>query len=420
LKIAANETVEVMLGVPANANGNQRFLTVEAFRRSGFEVLGLLNEPSAASIEYGHAVRKKQAAQPQVILVYDLGGGTFDASLVELDEQRHTILASEGIPSLGGDDFDDLLADLALEAAGVDEAERETLTQAEMFRLHEECRQKKEALHPNTRRITLDLEQVREGWPAVSVPVADFQERCQPLIEETIHAVRDLTETHAQPLEAIYVTGGASELPLVARALRETFGRKVRRSSYTRAATAIGLAIQADQQAGYQLRERFTRYFGVWREAGGGQEIIFDPLFEKGTPLPGAGEAALAVTRSYQPAHNIGHFRYLECSHISPDGRPSGDVTIWDEILFPFDPALQEEAELRGHAVHRFERAPGMEAAESYECDSAGAVAVTIANRTAGYQRSYRLGRWAVPQTPLQPGKKRVRRGPAASAARNG
>jgi molecular chaperone DnaK (HSP70) len=415
LKIAPNESIEVMLGVPANANGNQRFLSVEAFRRSGFEVLGLLNEPSAASVEYGHGARKKPLSnQRSVILVYDLGGGTFDASLVEMDDQRHSIFASEGISSLGGDDFDDLLAELALDTARISSSERQSLTQAEMFRLHEECRQKKESLHPNTRRIVIDLELVREGWPTVSIPLTEFQEKCRPLIDETIHAVEDLLSAHPQTIEAVYVTGGASELPLVARALKETFGRKVRRSSYTQSATAIGLAIQADAQAGYQLRERFTRFFGVWREAKAGRDIIFDPLFTKGTPLPGPGEPSLAVARAYQPAHNIGHYRYLECSHITDDGRPAGDVTVWDEIYFPFDPALRDLDDLTAEPVHRFQWAPHLEVVESYECDSAGAVTVTIANRTAGYDRSYRLGRWAVPQVPLLPGKKRVRKTQAA------
>ena len=75
--------------MPANANSNQRFLTVEAFRRAGFSVLGLLNEPSAASIEFGH--RQKTSGR---IVVYDLGGGTFDVSLVELDARNHTVMAS--------------------------------------------------------------------------------------------------------------------------------------------------------------------------------------------------------------------------------------------------------------------------------------------------------------------------------------
>src|ERR1700758_1599037 len=95
-----NEPLEAMLGVPANANSNQRFLTVDAFRRAGFSVLGLLNEPSAASIEFGH--RQKASGR---ILVYDLGGGTFDVSLVELGAGTHTVVAWDGISTLGGDDF---------------------------------------------------------------------------------------------------------------------------------------------------------------------------------------------------------------------------------------------------------------------------------------------------------------------------
>jgi molecular chaperone DnaK (HSP70) len=239
------------------------------------------------------------------------------------------------------------------------------------------------------------------------------------MIDETIHAVQDLLSAHAQPVEAVYVTGGSSELPLVSRALREAFGKKVCRSPYTQSATAIGLAIQADSQAGYQLRERFMRYFGVWREADGGRAIIFDPLFVKGTPLPTAGEPPLTVSRSYQPAHNIGHFRYLECSHISGDARPTGEVTIWDEILFPFDPALRDGEDLSTIAVQRFDWSPQFEVVESYGCDAGGAVTVTIANRTAAYERSYRLGRWAAPQAPVIPGKKRTRRTASASASRN-
>ena len=101
--------LQIMLGVPANANSNQRFLTAEMFRLAGFEVIGLLNEPSAASIEYGH---KNRGAGH--ILVYDLGGGTFDASLVEIGEKTHRGIASEGLPTLGGDDLDLALAELAL------------------------------------------------------------------------------------------------------------------------------------------------------------------------------------------------------------------------------------------------------------------------------------------------------------------
>ena len=401
LQAAPGEKLEVMLGVPANSNSNQRFMTTEAFRAAGFEVAGLLNEPSAASVEFGH--RNRAAG---LILVYDLGGGTFDASLVEINDWVHDVVASEGIATLGGDDFDHVLAEMALEAFGA--ASMEQLSAGELFRLHEECRHKKEALRPNARKITVDLEHVRDDWGSVAIPVADYYARCRPMVEETLNAVNDLLAANAERnIDALYVTGGGSELPLIARVLKEDFGRRVRRSAYTRSATAIGLAIQADVHSGYILREQFTRNFGVWREAEAGHRVTFDPLFAKGTLLPPPGGRPLSITRSYSSAHNIGHFRYLECSQVSSDDQPAGDITVWDEILFPFDPSLRDRQDLENAPVHRSDGAVGQRIEERYACDSGGAVAVTIANLTAGYERQYRLGRWAANEAPLMPGRKR-------------
>src|ERR1700738_331716 len=166
LRIPPGEALEIVLGVPAHANSNQRFLSVESFRNAGFQVLGVLNEPSAASIEFGHRPRQSRSS-PETILVYDLGGGTFDASLVPFDENVHHVVASEGIPTIGGDDFDQILADLALDVGGVDQRTRENLPAAAWFRLLEECRQQKEALNQNSGRLTLDLEHAHPGWQPV-------------------------------------------------------------------------------------------------------------------------------------------------------------------------------------------------------------------------------------------------------------
>ena len=390
-----DEKLEVMLGVPANANSNQRFLTVDGFRRAGFSVLGLLNEPSAASIEFGH--RQRITGR---ILVYDLGGGTFDASLVELDERTHTVLATEGISKLGGDDFDHLLAEMAWGAEELGE-----LDSAALFRLCDECRRQKEALHPNSRRIAVDLDVIGDGKGQVMIPVADYYERCRPLIDETIAAANKLAGR--ADLDALYITGGGSELPLVARMLREEFGRKVKRSEYTRSATAIGLAIQADETAGYKLREVFTRNFGVWRESDSGQRMVFDPIFPRDTRLPAAGEPALTVTRQYQPVHNVGDFRYLEAGYVDDCGQPSGDIAVWDEILFPFDPALASTNGLESVAVQRFPSEPLQWIEEQYACDATGAVAVTIRNLTANYGREYRLGRWSGKPAVVRPSARR-------------
>jgi molecular chaperone DnaK (HSP70) len=392
-----NEKLEVMLGVPANANSNQRFMTVEAFRSAGCDVIGLLNEPSAASIEFGHKTKINGA-----LLVYDLGGGTFDASLVEIGEKTHRVIATEGIPTLGGDDFDEVLASLAMS-----DANRQDLSQSEEFRLLDECRLKKEALHPNTRKIVLDLDIVRDGLGAVTVGAGDYYELCRPLLDETLIVVDDLLTAHgAGEVEALYVTGGGSELPIVGRVLREKFGKRVRRSLHARSATAIGLAIQADEQAGYVLTEKFTRYFGVWREGDSGRRVIFDPLFSKGTALPRPGDRPLEIRRRYVPVHNIGHFRYLECSHLSEDHQPAGDVTVWDEIQFPFDPAVQEAD---GIPVEHSQAAMSQEIEEKYSSDASGTVTVTITNITAGYERQYRLGRWAAKDTPAVAVKPRLR-----------
>ena len=100
---------------------------------------------------------------------------------------------------------------------------------------------------------------------------------------------------------------------------------------------------------------------------------------------------------------------------MSDDGQPSGDVTVWDEIRFPFDPAV---ANSNGVAVARSEAAPHQQIEEKYSSDASGTVTVTITNLTAGYQRQYKLGRWAAESTPVVPAKPRsrhTRRKPAPS-----
>ncbi|MGB7437116.1 MAG: Hsp70 family protein [Candidatus Acidiferrum sp.] len=392
-----HDKLQVMLGVPANANSNQRFLTQEAARAAGFDVLGLLNEPSAAAVEFAYRNsndRKRRAKGG--LLVYDLGGGTFDASLVALGEAEHAIIASDGISDLGGDDFDEILARLALTKAGRPGDDEESLTAAEWYLLFDECREKKESLNTNSRKVTIDLEQIRENWGEVSISVEAFYEQCRPLVEASRKVVEDLLTLHPEHvIDTLYLTGGGSELPSVARVLRETFGRRVQRSAYMRSATAIGLAIRADGHEARPFRDQFSKHFGVWREADEGQNVVFDVIFQRGLRLPGRGEEPLRIVRSYRPAHNIGYFRYLECSQLGADNQPEGDISNWDEIRVAFDPSLGKSANLAGETVRRYLTVQNLWVEEVYTCDANGTVKVKIQDSGADRAHEYRLGRWA-------------------------
>ncbi len=400
----AKDTLRSVVAVPANAHGAQRFVTLDAFRRAGFAPTAMLNEPSAAGFEYTHRHRDTLTAKRDHVVVYDLGGGTFDASLVRMRARRHEVLATAGINRLGGDDFDGVLAALVCDAAKIAMTE---LTHAAHDRLFDQCRDAKERLNPSSRKITIDLEHVLglSGHAPVSVPVAEFYEACGPLVARSIEAMAPLMtrleganrddgemvadEILADDLAGIYVVGGASELPIVARALRARFGRRVHRSPYPSAAIAIGLAIACDEDAGFELADKYARTFGVFREGAAGSEITFDPIFTSDTPIPGA-KARITCKRDYRAAHNVGHYRFFECSAVDGEGRPRGDMTMTGDVLFPFDARLGEASDLTRVAVERMSEGPRVE--EEYALDENGIVAITIRNLDFGYERVFRLG----------------------------
>jgi hypothetical protein len=118
------------------------------------------------------------------------------------------------------------------------------------------------------------------------------------------------------------------------------------------------------------VEDQLGRSFGVFREANGGQEVAFDPIFEGTTPLPDAGHTIRV--RTYRPVHNIGHFRFVECGWLDAEGTPSGDITPFEDLLFPFDPALQDEAVSLDQVPVQRTRAPASTVEERYEVDAQG------------------------------------------------
>ncbi|OBH71883.1 molecular chaperone Hsp70 [Mycobacterium mantenii] len=392
--LAPGEAVEAAISVPANASSAQRLLTLDAYVAAGFHVVALLNEPSAASLEYAHRYRSTITAKREYVLIYDLGGGTFDASLLKMTGHANEVVVSEGIQRLGGDDFDEAIVELVQAGANLpalDAAQRDLLA--------EECAARKEAVGPQTRRFLVDLSPVDR--PPFSCPIDDVYSVCAPLVDQTMELLNRVLHDPARgradvdwsEVAGIYVVGGAGGFPLVSRMLRGAFGEKrVKRSPHPFAATAIGLAVFLDKESGFALSERFSRNFGVFREAEAGAGVVFDPIVCKDVSLPAEGQSPLVVKRRYRAAHNIGHFRFVECSRLV-NGRPDGDVTPYDPVLFPFDPALYDRDDLGRQPVGRWTDGPDVE--ERYVIAPSGAVEVTLTTRPAGFERTFRLERCA-------------------------
>lgn len=370
--------LEAMVAVPANAASRQRWLTLEAFRRAGFQPIGLLNEPTAAAVEHAHLhldLEKKKTPKRYVV-VYDLGGGTFDTSAVSLEGRRFDLIASEGLARLGGDDFDELI----LEVAGV-------APTAEML---ERARETKETLRPTTRKLHLDI-----GEREVTIDVGELYARAQPLIDQTLAQTEALFERlrergidpeDPRELGGVYVVGGGSAFPAVARALRARFGKKLQLAPQPFAATAVGLAIAADPDASVLVREAITRHFGVWREADHGYDKVFDPLLGKDTAGP------VTITRRYRPSHTIGHLRFLECGALDRSGQPVQDLVPWADVYFPYDPSLADRRELAALPNERRSDLAENEIAETYTYGRDGTISVRIENLSRGYGRTYELG----------------------------
>lgn len=388
--------IEAMVATPANANSNQRFITLEAFCRAGFVVQEVLNEPSAAALEHAQRFLRQlgQRSPKEYVVIYDLGGGTFDTAAVRFSDRSFEVLSHEGIARLGGEDFDAVLLSQALLAAAVDDA---NLSDSARARLLEECRERKEGLTTNTRKVAVDLT-LPEGETTVVLEAAAFYEACLPIIEPSVTAVTRVLEGLVRPedppedtrrLAGVYLVGGSAAFPPVARRLREAFGRKIKHAPTPFAATAVGLAIAADPEAAVRIQDSVSRHFGVWREGAEGRDKLFDMLIPKDTVL-GPGQR-LEVIRRYHPAHNVGHLRFMECGRLDAQGQPAGDLSPWPEILFPYDPSLENAARLTDAAVERRPDLAHQEIYETYRYETGGILKVDIENRTAGYRRSYSL-----------------------------
>jgi molecular chaperone DnaK (HSP70) len=368
--------LRVAAAVPANAAGAQRLLTADAFTAAGFDVVRMFDEPSAAGLEYARRRPKDAEVRKRHVAVFDLGGGTFDASVIAMADALHEVITTEGVRDLGGDDFDRVLLEMALADTGRAMPE----PGPERDRLLEAARRGKEAFNPSTRRLSVEMEP--DGLLA-TVDVADYEDAVRPLIDEAIDALDRALDRAAAAVgheardhAVIYQVGGASLLPTVGRMLRECWGRRVHRSPYPHAAVAMGLAIAAESGTDTAIAGRLTRTFGVWRERQSGADVVFDAVFTKDTPLPAPGEPPLAAVRRYRTAHDVAHYRFVETSRLHDDGSPAGGVTPWAEVAVATAPNLHR-LDSPPADVRRLEH-DGPEVTERYSLDRDGIIRVMI------------------------------------------
>ncbi|MBC7393873.1 Fe-S protein assembly chaperone HscA [Variovorax sp. RTB1] len=246
LRFRAEDTFDdslygAVITVPAYFDEGQRQATKDAAQLAGINVLRLISEPTAAAIAYG-----LDNASEGVYAVYDLGGGTFDISILRLTQGVFEVIATGGDSALGGDDYDHAIADLVLSNTGAhatDDADRATMLVA--------ARAAKEAL--STSASTLFHVQVSSADVQFELTRQQFDAATKPLTDRTIAAVRKAlrdARLKTDDLQGIVMVGGSTRMPQIQHAVGEFFGRAPLTNLNPDEVVALGAAIQANQLAG--------------------------------------------------------------------------------------------------------------------------------------------------------------------------
>jgi len=224
-RVLEQSVSQAVITVPAYFNDAQRNATKRAGELAGLEVLRILSEPTAAALAYG----LDKLGEHQKVAVYDLGGGTFDISVLEMRDGAFQVLSTAGDTQLGGDDIDRLLAGFIAERLHLPANDIRVLEGAEVVK----------------KRLSSDE---TASFNGVDIRRADLEKIARPWIERTrMHCLRALSDAKIKPdqLDEVILVGGSTRMPLVRDYVRELFGREPNTSQNPDEAIALGATIQA-------------------------------------------------------------------------------------------------------------------------------------------------------------------------------
>lgn len=237
-----------VITVPAYFNDTQRQATRDAGKLAGLDVLRIINEPTAASLAYGIGAGKN--SEPEVVAVYDLGGGTFDITLLRIEDGVFEVLATHGDTWLGGDDFDRAILQDWMQSLSIpDQLLGEDPNFGQAIRLEAEKAKKALSLADSF------LSTLETGGRSYSLSLTRevFEKLVQPLIDRTLDSCRRAIQDSGVPLQEIQkviLVGGSTRVPTVKSSVERFFGRKLYDNLDPDLVVALGAAVQADILAG--------------------------------------------------------------------------------------------------------------------------------------------------------------------------
>ena len=339
---------KAVITVPAYFNDDQRSATREAGELAGLEVVRILNEPTAASLTYD-----PKNTELHRILVYDLGGGTFDVSIVQAQEGVIEVLSSHGDTQLGGDDFDDLLFKhvvLKFQAQHSIDLATNIVSKARLLRAVEAAK-KELSFHPFV-RIEEEFIAEKDGQALhlqMELQRHDYEELIDPLLNRTMDCVRRALEdaklTPSQ-IDKVVLVGGSTRTPMVSRLLEQCLGQPAHQEVNPDLCVAMGASIQAaliaGEDVGAVLVDITPHSLGIRcldYQHGIDFPFRFAPIIHRNTPLPASRSEMFSTVHDNQKEveievyqgenddvrfnHKIGNFRIVGLADV-----PSGNSLI--------------------------------------------------------------------------------------------